>query len=120
MARARILFACPRMSMRRDWCEILSQDPEFELVGEAEGSIEALLKAGNSGATVVVIDLPSSGRDPGLTDHILDEYPHIKVIAVSEDGRRAMKYETGIVKASLGDTSLICLKDMFRSVWLDS
>lgn len=120
MARARILFACPRMCKQRDWSEILSQDPDVELVGEAEDSIDALLKAGNVGATVVVVDLPSSGQDPGLTDHLLDEYPHIKVIAVSEDGRQAMKYETGIVKANLGDTSLTSLKDMFRSVWLAS
>ena len=120
MARVRVLFACPRMIRQRDWSDILSQDPDVEVVGEAEGSIDTLLKAGSTAATVVVVDLPPSGRDPGLSDHLLEEYPQIKVIAVSEDGSRALKYETGIVKANLGDTSLNSLNNMFRSVWLDS
>ena len=117
MAQLRILLACPRMAMHRDWRNILSRDPNVELVEEAEGAIDALLKAGSAEATVVVVDLPDTGQDPGLTGHLLDEYPHIKVVAVSEDGRTALKYETGIVKQSLGDPSAHPLTEMFRSLW---
>ena len=119
MARLRILLACPRMARHRDWRNVLSQDPEVELVEEAEGAIDVLLKAGSTGATVVVIDLPDSGQDPGITGHLLDEYPNIKVVAVSEDGRTALKYETGIIKETLGDPSTHPLKDLFRSLWTD-
>ena len=117
MARLRILLACPRMARQQEWIDTLTRDPDVELVEEADGAIEALLKAGNTEATVVVIDLPDSGRDPGVTDHLLDEYPHIKVVAVSEDGKSALKYETGIIKEALGDPSVHPLKDLFRSLW---
>ncbi len=117
MTRLRILLACPRMAKQQVWSNILSQDPEVELVEEADGGLEALLEAGYSGATVVVIDLPSSGRDPGLSSHLLDEYPNIKVVAVSEDGRNALKYETGIIREALGDPSAHPLKDLFYSLW---
>lgn len=117
MAQMRVLLACPRMARHQDWSDTLAQDPEVELVEEADGTIETLLKAGSAEATVVVIDLPESGQDPGLTGHLLDEYPHIKVVAVSEDGKTALKYETGIVKEPLGDPSAHPLTDLFRSLW---
>ncbi|MCY4365525.1 MAG: hypothetical protein OXE17_04790 [Chloroflexi bacterium] len=102
---------------QRDWVDTLARDTDIELVEAADGTIDALLKAGSTEATVVVVDLPESGQDPGLTGHLLDEYPHIKVVAVSEDGRNALKYEAGIIKEALGDPSVHPLKELFRSLW---
>lgn len=119
MPRLRILLACPRMTQAGLWKTILSQDPDIELVGEADGAIEALIRTSDTQPTAVVIDLPSTGQDPGLYSHLLEENPQVKVIAVSEDGSRAVKYERGILRRQIGDTSPQTLRKLFHSLWLD-
>jgi len=101
------------------WKTILSQDPEIEIIGEADDAVDALLAAGSTQAAVVVIDLPASGHEPGLYSHLLEEYPHVKVIAVSWDGSQAIKYERGIIKSRVQDTSPQSLKGLFHSLWTD-
>lgn len=119
MPLLRVLLACPQMTMTGLWRTILSQEPGVELVGEASDAVDTLIKAGNTQATVVVIDLPSSGRDPGLCSHLLEENPQVKVVAVSQDGGRAVKYERGILKRQIKDTSPKSLINLFRSLWMD-
>ena len=119
MRRSRILLACPLMTKANLWKSILSQDPDNDLVGEARDAVDALLKARDTQPTVVIIDLPSSGEDPGLYSHLLEEHPELKVIAVSQDGSRAIKYEKGILKRHIPDTSPQSLKDLFRSLAMD-
>ena len=116
MRRARVLLACPQMEKSNIWKAILSHDPEIESIREAENGIDTLLEAGTTEADVVIIDLPPSGQDPGLYSHLLAEYPRVKVIAVSQDGNRAIKYERGIVRSQVQDTSPIGLKKLFRSM----
>ncbi len=119
MPPIRILLACPHMTKASLWKTILSQDPEIEIIGEADDAVDALLAAGSTQAAVVVIDLPPSGQEPGLYSHLLEEYPHVKVIAVSWDGSQAIKYERGIIRSQVQDTSPQSLKMMFRSLWTD-
>ena len=119
MSRLRILLACPRMTQTDLWKMILSQDADIELVGEADGAIEALIMASDTQPTAVVIDLPSNGQDPGLYSHLLEENPQVKVIAVSHDGSRAVKYERGILRRQVEDTSPQTLNKLFHSLWLD-
>jgi len=101
------------------WKIILDQDPEVELIGEVDGPVDALVKAGDALADVVVIDLPLSGNDPGLYSHLLEENPRLKVIAISQDGSRAIKYERGILRRHIGETSPETLKELFQSPWMD-
>ena len=119
MPPIRILLACPHMTKASLWKTILSQDPEIEIIGEANDPVDALLEAGSIRATVVVIDLPPSGQEPGLYSHLLEEYPHVKVIAVSWDGSQAIKYEKGIRRSQIQDTSPQSLKRLFRSLVTD-
>ena len=119
MPPIRILLACPNMTKASLWKTILSQEPEIEIIGEANDAVDALLEAGSTQAAVVVIDLPPSGQEPGLYSHILEEYPHVKVIAVSWDGSQAIKYEKGIMRSQAQDTSPQSLKRMFLSLLTD-
>jgi DNA-binding NarL/FixJ family response regulator len=119
MPQLRILLACPRMSQVNSWRSILSQDPDVELVGEVNDPINALVEAGETHATVVVIDLPPTGRDPGLFSHLLEEYPTVKVVAVSEDGNEIVKYERGILRSQVKDASPQGLRDFLRSLHLE-
>ncbi len=119
MPPLRILLACPLMTKIDLWKTILSQDPDVELVGEAYDPVDALIKTSDAGAAVVVIDLPSSGDEPGLYSHLLEENPQLKVIAVSQDGSRAIRYERGILRRYIGETSPETLKELFQSSWMD-
>ena len=118
MPNLRILLACPLMTEADVWKTILSRDPDVELVAEATDAIDSLIKAGSTEATVVVIDLPPSGHEPGLYTHLLEEYPLLKVIAVSSDGSHAVKYEKGIIKSRIQNPSLQNLKNLFQSSWV--
>ena len=119
MPPLRILLACPLMAKTDLWKTILSQDPEVELVGEADSPVDALVKAGDTQADLVVIDLPTSGNDPGLYSHLLEENPQLKVIAISQDGSRGIKYERGILRRHIGETSPETLKELFQASWMD-
>ena len=116
----RILLACPRMRNVDVWRSILSRDRGFDIVDEDGDPIDILLKTGTTGASVVVLDLPQSGNDPGLYSHLLEEYPDVKVVAVSQDGSRVVSYERGVIRKFLADSEVGDLARLFRSLWLDS
>ena len=116
MPPIKILLACPQMTKVELWKTILSQDPEIEILGEADDALGALLEAGKAQAAIIVIDLPPCRQEPGLHTHLLEEYPNIKVIAVSRDGKEAVKYEKGIVRSQVADTSPQSLKALFHSL----
>lgn len=116
MARIRVLLGCARFTKANLWRTLLSQEADIELVAETSDAIATLLEIGNSQADVAVIDLPPSGEDPGLVSHILEEYPRAKVIAVSGDGERAVKYEKGIIRREIPDASPENLGEVFRSL----
>ena len=116
----RILLACPRMRNVDVWRSILSSDRGFDIVDEDGDPIDILLKTGTTGASVVVLDLPQSGSDPGLYSHLLEEYPDVKVVAVSQDGSRVVSYERGVIRKFLADSEVGDLARLFRSLWLDS
>ena len=115
----RVLLSDDHRIVREGLRSLLGKEPDIELVGEADGAIEALLKASDTQPTAVVIDLPSNGQDPGLYSHLLEENPQVKVIAVSHDGSRAVKYERGILRRQVEDTSPQTLNKLFHSLWLD-
>jgi len=114
MAPIRILLACPGMNDVSRWRSILKQDSDIEVIGEVDDPVAALLAAGHSQATVVIIDLPTNGTDPGLYSHLLGEYPNVKVIAVSKDGSQALKFEKGIIRTTICDTSPQNLTRLFH------
>jgi chemotaxis response regulator CheB len=95
------------------WKNILSQEVDMEVVGETTDLVDTLLMVGTAQAEVVVIDLPETGEDPGITSHLLEEYPKVKVVAVSHNGSRAVIYQKGIIRRLVG--SLQSLKDLLRA-----
>ena len=90
-------------------------EPEIEIVGEAVDAVDTLLKIPTTNADVVVIDLPSSGKDAGLCSHILTEYPDVRVFAVSRGGNKIVVYETAVLRKETSSQSLDNLQDIIRS-----
>ena len=114
--RVRILLACPDLKSTGSWEAMLTDEPDFEIVGEAIYPIDVLLELASTQAEVVVIDLPTSGEDPGLCSHLLAEYPEVKVVAVSSGGESSIVYETGVTRRYLSDASPETFTRFIRSL----
>jgi DNA-binding NarL/FixJ family response regulator len=93
---------------------VFMQDSDIEIVGEANDAVDVLLNVSSTRAEVVVIDLPSSGKDSGLSSHLLAEYPELKVLAISEGGDKIVMYETAMLRREISNTSLGNLADLIR------
>ena len=61
----------------------------MEVIDEIAGGVHLLMAAGRNCADVVVLGL-EDGSLPGISSHLLSEYPHLKIFAVAADGRRAL------------------------------
>jgi len=70
------------------------------VVGEALDPLEVLLAVRRTEADVVVTTLPSS-REPGISSHLLAEYPQLVVVALDPEGHRAILYRQVLVKETL-------------------
>ena len=95
---------------------MLADEPDLEIVGEVIHPIDVLLELGSTQAEVVVIDLPTSGEDPGLCSHLLAESPEVKVVAVSTGGETSIVYETGVTRRYIPDASPETVAQFIRSL----
>ena len=62
-----------------------------------------------------MITLPESGGDPGLTSHLLTEYPDLLVIALSPVAESAFVYRQVITKEEVVPLSAASLLTAIRS-----
>jgi DNA-binding NarL/FixJ family response regulator len=114
MEKIRVLLGFSRIEKILPLKALLMQEPDIEIVGEAIDAVDILLKIASTRAEVVAINLPSAGKDAGLSSHILAEYPEVKIFAVSEEGDRIVMYETGMMRREASDTSLESLGGLIR------
>ncbi len=104
MDRIRVLVAeMPRM-LRDLFKHVVAEQTDMDLVGELLDPLGLLLAAGQTHADVVILGLHNS-EFPGICSHLLGEYPHIKILGVTEDGRRAYLYELRPEKIPVGEVS---------------
>lgn len=104
MERIRILLAEIPQTLCGVIKEIISAEPDMEIVGEVTDGIRLLLAAGEAQADVVVTGLRDSEL-PGICSHLLNEYPHLKVLALTTDGRTGSLYEFQLHEVPLGEIS---------------
>ena len=97
----RLLLACPELCNSLLRKEVLDREPDIEVIGEAFDPVETLLKVKAVRPEIVVLDLPPSGKDPGLCSHLLSEYPDLKVVAISAQANQAVIFEHGIFRREL-------------------
>jgi len=82
-----------------DWVrECVRGVPDIQLVGEARGVFQILLRAGESFADVVVVMLPENGVEPGIVSHLLWEYPLILILAVERSLTRVALFRQAITR----------------------
>ena len=69
---------------------LLANQPDLEVVGRSRGGVDVLLHAAE--ADVVVLDDVGPDQD-SLAERLLDEYPHLSVIAVDRSGSHALLFQ---------------------------
>src|SRR4029453_1072191 len=81
----RILFGTLPPSLEDDVMDLIRSQPGIEVVGAAAPPTELLLAAGSLDVDVVVVGAPPGSEPPGIASHLLDQYPHLRVLAVAPD-----------------------------------
>jgi DNA-binding NarL/FixJ family response regulator len=94
--------------------ESLSQQADMELT-TVHNYVELLIVAGETQADIVVLAM-KDGDLPGIATHLLDEYPQLKVLALSGTGERAHIYQLVPQLALIDETSASRLPDLIRTV----
>ena len=84
--------------------ELLSHQEDMEVVGEVLDPLEILYAVRETEADLVVTTLPESG-EPGISSHLLAEYPELLVLAVSPRRNRARLYRQVVLREELSDTA---------------
>ncbi|HEY3374524.1 MAG TPA: chemotaxis response regulator protein-glutamate methylesterase [Candidatus Aquicultor sp.] len=92
MARIRVLVVDDSFFIRKRLIDILSSDPEIEVVDGAQNGIEAIEKAAMHKPDVITLDVEMPKMD-GLTalDHIMKDHPTpvLMVSTLTEEGSEA-------------------------------
>ena len=104
MERIRVLLGEIPRDLGDNFKRAVTDQPDMELVGEVRNGVELLLTAGHTHADVVILGLQDSEL-PGICSHLLDEFPQIKVLAVSAGGQQAFLYEFRPRMVSLHEVS---------------
>lgn len=89
MPTVRILLGALPTSLQSAVAEVIRSHHDLEVVGAVPQPSELLLAAGLLRADVVVVGAAGDGL-PGVATHLLDQYPHIKVVAVAPEGRQIL------------------------------
>ena len=77
---------------------------DLEIIEEIGDGVELLVAVGQTHADVVVLGLRDSEL-PGICSHLLSEYPDLKILGVTADGRRGFLYELRPQRIPLGEIS---------------
>jgi len=94
--------------------QVLDQ-PDLEVIGVVGDHLEILLSTRLTEADVIVLGIQEAAL-PGPVDRLLQEHPHVKVLVVTPDGRRAFLYELRRHAVPLGQASPDRLLDAIRQV----
>ena len=113
MRRTRIFLA----EMPRMLCDIITSvvatQRDMVVVGRLPDLPGLMTEVSKTGAEVVVIGLPDSTL-PAECDRLFDAYPHIRVLGIAADGRRAFLYEMRPHQSPLGEVSPERLVEVIR------
>jgi DNA-binding NarL/FixJ family response regulator len=87
----RVLLGALPTTVRNAVSDAVIRQTDVELLGFAERPSELLHAAGTLRADVVVVETVD-GRLPGIASHLVDQYPDIRVLAVTPEARTALIY----------------------------
>ena len=114
----KILLANRPKMLRELLRELIAGQGDMQVVGEALDPLEILYAVRKTEADVVVTTLPAVG-EPGISSHLLAEYPDVLVLALAPDGGRAMLYRQVLLEEKLQSTNDNVLLSTLRQARTD-
>ena len=101
MSNVRVLLANRPRMLRQSLCRILERQADFEVETVDPDPVDLLAAVDRTDADVVIVTLPESGDDPGISTHLLLEFPGLRVIAISAVEQRAALFRQVITREEL-------------------
>ncbi len=95
---------------------VVRDRPDMKIVGEISDPLGLLLEVGSRRAQVVIMGSKTT-EPPGICSHLFNEYPHVKVLSVSADGRRALLCDLRPRQVVIADASAQALLDTVRAAF---
>ena len=95
--------------------EVVADQADMRVVGEVSDPVAVLLAVGRTQADVVVLGMQDTEL-PGIASHLLDQYPHLKILAISSERRQAFRYELRPQLVSIGEMDAHDLLHTIRTV----
>ena len=114
MKRIRILLSTPTRMLHEMLSEIIQVQPDMELVGDAGGTSELRGAVARTHPDILVV-IPDHKIERRIFDDLLFAAPHLRVLAVSNDGRTGLLYRLRPSRARLGEMSPAALLDAIRA-----
>jgi DNA-binding NarL/FixJ family response regulator len=110
-----VLLAMLPPMVRAALKEVVADQADMRVVGEVNDPVAVLLAVGRTQADVVVLGMQDTEL-PGIASHLLDQYPHLKILAISPERRQAFRYELRPQLVSIGEMDAHDLLHTIRTV----
>ena len=88
----------------------IEDQPNMVLAGQVEGQMEILVAA-RAGVDVVILGAPQLKPIPGICSHLLNEFPHLKIMVLATHKDGAMGYWLGVRRCRIKMVSAATLLD---------
>jgi DNA-binding NarL/FixJ family response regulator len=94
---------------------VFADQADMRVVGAVNGPVELLVAAGQNEADIVILEMDDTEL-PGVASHLLDQYPRLKILTVTADGRRMFLYQFRPQLVSLGEMEPHRLLQIIRTI----
>jgi len=112
----RVLLAEMPQMLGEVFRRVVRDQPDMTVVGEISDPLGLLLEVGSRRAQVVIMGSKTT-QPPGICSHLFNEYPHVKVLSVRADGRRALLCDLRPRRVVIADASVQALLDIVRAAF---
>ena len=92
MRRIKVLVANYPRLMRELVLDAISADPDIEVMGEIQDDTKIAEIVNELHPDCVVIGLDHSDRRPSICDQLLDQHPHLKILALAAERNTSICY----------------------------
>jgi DNA-binding NarL/FixJ family response regulator len=104
LRRIRVLLAAMSQTLRDTLTQLMAPQPDMEVIDEMGPDLELLVTVGQIHPDVLILGLESS-RFPGISSHLLAEYPRLKILGLTADCGEASVCESEPREVPLGQVS---------------
>jgi hypothetical protein len=118
MPNVKILLGALGTPWTRALGELVGENDQLQIVGQADEPVDILLQAKRVNADVVVLSQAPHGGEPGICSHLLLEYPNLVVVLVPSDSGPNVICRVVLIR-EVRDASREALRIMLRKPDVD-